>query len=411
MTTPLSVTLTGQSLIHHDLRSVTDPRLDRIAQILKASAVTFTNLETTIFGRHGGWPLKGSYFGCSTPAVLDALQHLGFNSLSLANNHAFDLGPSGVLSTLEEVGAKGLLHAGVGMDRRQAHTIGKKVFGSWTVGLAAMDAGPGPAFMYAEDESHDRMARPGVNRLHVSRIFDLKDEAFDLLRSVQREFLTTPLEHANYAQPEDPPLLNDTKEINFYGTVFRRSDGNTRRIVVDRRSAREQLAAIEEEARRGTFVIAYLHHHHWEPRWDQAPPWVQDFAHDCIDAGARIFASHGAPVLQAIEIYRDAPIFYGLGNFLFHTKDEEQEWSPAEVWKSVVATCFFESDRRLREIELRPIVVGGTAALWDRKLKRLAFPVLAEGRMAKDILEDLADHSAGFDTVISIDNEVGRILL
>ncbi|MDX3929462.1 MAG: CapA family protein [Shinella sp.] len=45
-----------------------------------------------MYGRHGGWPMKGSYFGCSALAVLDALKDIGFNALALSNNHAFDVG-------------------------------------------------------------------------------------------------------------------------------------------------------------------------------------------------------------------------------------------------------------------------------------------------------------------------------
>ncbi|MFS8056304.1 CapA family protein [Rhizobium sp. BR 317] len=411
MSAPFSVALTGQSLIRHDLQTISDRRLNEVVQLLKTSDVVFTNLETTIYGRYGGWPLKGSYFGAAAPSVLAALRELGFNSLALANNHAFDLGPSGILSTLEEASAQDFLHAGIGVDQHQAAKIEKKMRGSRTVGLIAMDAGPGPSFMYAEDAVEGRMARPGINRLKVSRVFELEVETFNMLRSIQKRFLSSDLERANYAQPEDPPQTNAKDEIDFYGTVFRRSDQYARRIVIDRQSAWNQLSAIVEEAGRGTFVIVYLHHHHWEPSWQQVPPWVQDFAHNCVDAGAGLFVSHGAPVLQAIEIYRGAPIFYGLGNFIFHTDKDEQEWSPPEVWKSIVASCNFETGGRLREISLRPVIVGGPEALSDRQLERLPFPVFAEGKLADDIFDDLADRSAGFDTVVSHENGIGRIIL
>ncbi|MBB6219618.1 CapA family protein [Rhizobium leguminosarum] len=410
MPAPLSIALTGQSLIRHDLRTINDPRLHEIVQFLKASDIAFTNLETTIHGRHGGWPLKGSYFGAAAPEVLASLKELGFNSLALANNHAFDLGPPGILSTLEEASAHDFLHAGIGPDRRHAGKVEKKVLGSRTIGLIAMDAGPGPSFMYAENESEGRMSRPGINRLKVSRAFELDKEAFNMIRSIQNRFQSSDLERANYAQPEDPPKVNGEDEIDFYGTVFLRSNQYARRIVVDEHSARIQLSVIAEEAGRGIFVVVYLHHHHWEPNWQQVPPWVRDFAHSCIDAGAGLFVSHGAPVLQAIEIYHGSPIFYGLGNFLFHTDKDEQEWSPSEVWKSVIATCNFEMGGRLLEISLRPIIVGGAEALSDRQRDRLPFPVFAEGKMAKAILDELASRSAGFDTILSEENEIGRIV-
>jgi len=411
MSAPFSIAITGQSLIRHDLRAKSDPRLAEIAQILKASDVAFTNLETTIHGRHGGWPLKGTYFGASAPEVLAALKEIGFNSLALANNHAFDLGPPGILSTLEEVAARDFLHAGIGIDKRHAAKGQKKRFGSQKVALIAMDAGPGPSFMYAEDASEGRKARPGVNRLNVSRVFDLEADTFSVLRSIQERFRSSALERANYAQPEDPPDLHGPDDMDFYGTMFRRSDKSVRRMVVDRHSASAQLSTIAEEAGHDAFVIVYLHHHHWEPSWQQVPSWVRAFARDCVNAGASLFVSHGVPVLQAIEIYRNTPIFYGLGNFIFHTDKEEPEWTPPEVWKSVIATCSFGSGGRLEDISLRPIVIGGTEALSDPVRERLPFPVPADAGMAAGILDDLAKRCAGFGTVLSLEDGIGRIAL
>ncbi|MER9210434.1 CapA family protein, partial [Mesorhizobium sp. M0771] len=106
--------VTGQSLIKHDIRDVKNERFIAVTDFLRQGDVVFTNFESTILGKHGGWPTKGKYFGYSRAEVLDALQAIGFNALALANNHAFDLGAGGILSTLEEVEARGLLHAGIG---------------------------------------------------------------------------------------------------------------------------------------------------------------------------------------------------------------------------------------------------------------------------------------------------------
>ncbi|WP_372999416.1 CapA family protein [Lutispora sp.] len=42
-------------------------------------------------------------------------------------------------------------------------------------------------------------------------------------------------------------------------------------------------------------------------------------AHSMIDAGADIIMGHHTHVVQGIEIYKDKPIFYSLGNFIFTT--------------------------------------------------------------------------------------------
>jgi poly-gamma-glutamate capsule biosynthesis protein CapA/YwtB (metallophosphatase superfamily) len=402
MLAPFTLALTGQSLIHHDVRHVSEDGFSAIKDLIRKADVSFTNLETTILGRHGGWPLKGAYFGCSPAVVLDSLKDLGFNTLSLSNNHAFDLGPSGVLSTLEEVESRGFLHAGIGVDANEANRAGIKQLGKRKVALVAMDGGPGPAIMYADNATGTRPARPGVNKLDVSRVFEIDDEKFATLRAIQETFLSNPMERGTYTQPDDPRELTSPDEIDFYGTIFRRSSGNSRRIVIDEANLQGQLATIRRAASDGAFVIAYLHHHHWEPDWREVPGWIEVFARSCIDAGANVFASHGAPVLQPIEIYRGAPIFYGLGNFMFHLPEGEDEWSSPDVWKSVVATCRFDDNNCLQSIDLTPIVIGGEQQLSKNDYHQRMLPVPASQGLAYSMLEDLSRRSKKYRTSIEL---------
>lgn len=406
MSAPFSLVMTGQSLIQHDIRNSTDPGFAEIGRLLKQADIAFSNFENAILGCHGGWPMKGSYFGCAQPVVLDALKDIGFNALSLANNHAFDLGPPGILSTLIEVAMRDFLHAGIGVDRDKAAQAGVKSIASRNIALAAMDAGPGPATMYADNAGRDRPARPGVNGLRVTRTFEVEEAIFDMLATIQTTFQSSGLERANYAQPHDPPQLDPEEALDFFGTVFRRSKANQRKILVDRQSAMTQLTVIADAAANGQFVIAYLHHHHWEPDWQEVPNWVRAFAHDCIDAGARTFVSHGAPVLQPIEIYKGAPIFFGLGNFIFHTEKTEGEWDPPEVWRSVVATCMFDADDELRSIELLPIVLAHPS---EKDCCEDCVPTPATGQIARRIITDLAKRSRRFGTAIVEEDGIGKI--
>jgi poly-gamma-glutamate synthesis protein (capsule biosynthesis protein) len=43
-------------------------------------------------------------------------------------------------------------------------------------------------------------------------------------------------------------------------------------------------------------------------------PYERPIAHAAIDAGADIVVGHHAHIIRGIEIYRDKPIFHGLGN-------------------------------------------------------------------------------------------------
>lgn len=403
-----NVVVTGQSLITRDVRLVRDERFADVVRFLSQGDVVFTNFESTILGRHGGWPTKGKYFGYSGADVLDALQAIGFNALALANNHAFDLGAHGVLSTLEEVEARDFLHAGIGIDEADAARPGRRRLGNRDVALLAVDAGPGPTNMYAENQTTARPSRPGVNRLKTTRRIGVTTEHFENLAELAGNLQSSHLELANYAQPEDPPPVAGDNDINFYGTMFTRAAVCGRQVEVDPQSAAIHLKAIHDAAARGDFVIAYLHHHHWAPNWQDVPGWVQVFARACIDAGASLFVSHGAPVLQAVEIYKGSAIFYGLGNFLFHTDPGENEWSPPEVWQSVVAACRYDKEGKLDAVNLLPVVIdqNGSAA---RSGENGLVPRAATADRAQDILAQLADRSRAFGADIEISGALGRI--
>lgn len=408
MSSSFTLTLTGQSLIRRDVRHVSDEGFAAIKKLIQKADVSFTNLEVPILGRHGGYPLKGSHFLCAPAVVLDSLKDIGFNALALSNNHSFDLGPSGVLSTLEEVEERGFLHAGIGVDPTAAQQAGVKEFGVRKVALIAMDAGPGPAIMYAENATETRPARPGVNKLDVSRVFEVNDKNFENLVAIQETFQSSPWELSSYAQPNDPPKLASSDEIDFYGTIFRRATGNHRRIVVDEVNLQGQLATIRKAASDGAFVIVYLHHHHGEPSWCNVPEWVKSFARSCVEAGANAFISHGEPALQPIEIYRGAPIFFGLGNFLFHVSGGD-DWIAPDVWKSMVATCSFDGNNHLQSIDLVPIVIGAEQLLGSSSdyHKRIV-PVPASKGLAYAMLEDLSQRSERHGTRIVL--EEGRVV-
>src|SRR5215475_13772687 len=47
--------------------------------------------------------------------------------------------------------------------------------------------------------------------------------------------------------------------------------------------------------------------------------YMTEIAHAAIDAGADIVVGHGPHYSLPIEVYKGKPVFYGLGNFSFHT--------------------------------------------------------------------------------------------
>lgn len=402
--------VTGQSLIKHDIRDIDAAEFRAVQNILRKADLSFTNFEGTILGDHGGWPLKGSFFGCSRPIVLDALAEMGFGALSLSNNHAFDLGPSGVLATLDEVEQRRMLRAGIGRDHRHASQAGRGVVGTNRIAMVAMDGGPGPDLMYAADGDEHRPARPGINRLKLSQLLEVDDRAFEELTAIRDKVGYTAIDLSNDSQPNDPPFVDPIDELALGRTIFKRAGRFGRNVRIDDRDMARNLQEIASAASEGYLVVAYLHHHHWASDWYKVPEWVGSIARRCIDAGAAMFLSHGAPVLQPLEIYSGRPIFYSLGNFIFHVPSKST-WHSPEVWESVIGVCSFEADNRLVEIEFHPVVIGGEEGLSHSSLEERLAPHIATDGRANRILTRFQAQSAELGTQIQIENDVGILRL
>src|SRR5271154_1197809 len=111
----LSITLAGQSMIRSDIRASAPEAMSTIASLLKGD-VNFTNFEGTVAKPdqpNENAPFQGSGF-LAPPEALDALKTLGFNLVSLSNNHAADLKVPGIQNTLEQVKRLDMAHAGIG---------------------------------------------------------------------------------------------------------------------------------------------------------------------------------------------------------------------------------------------------------------------------------------------------------
>jgi poly-gamma-glutamate capsule biosynthesis protein CapA/YwtB (metallophosphatase superfamily) len=80
-------------------------------------------------------------------------------------------------------------------------------------------------------------------------------------------------------------------------------------------SCEEIINEIEKVRTRVDFVIISMH---WGTEYEHVPEKHQvEWAHRLIDAGADLVIGHHPHVLQSIEIYKERPILYSLGNFVF----------------------------------------------------------------------------------------------
>jgi len=167
------------------------------------------------------------------------------------------------------------------------------------------------------------------------------------------------------------------------------------------------LAAISAAGRAADYVIACLHNHQWGDDMRVTRPWAREFAQKCIDAGADVFVSHGAPLLHGIEIYRGKVLLHGLGSLVFQSRTEIGHY-PAEVWQSAIVHCDF-TDGALRDVQIVPVSLNETGDDPDRHLLTRGRPRLATGAPAAQILERLSSLSEVFGAALHVSGDRAQI--
>src|SRR5205823_2818337 len=173
----IEITLTGQSMIRSDIRAHAPAAVPVITSLLKGDVV-FTNFEATVLDvKKGQSPKDGRFL--SPPEAMDALKSFGFNIISLANNHAFDLKTFGIENAVAEANKLNLVHAGTGKNIAEAAAPAYLRTPKGTVALIAIASGLVPEGGSATPN------RPGVNELRVQNNRPDPEDAQRILQNIR----------------------------------------------------------------------------------------------------------------------------------------------------------------------------------------------------------------------------------
>lgn len=332
MTTPsFRLVLAGQSLIERPLHDMPLASSEPVRELICSADLAITNLEVAIHTPNG-WPTRDHASHVAPESVLDTLAWFGFRAVATASNHAFDLGPAGIVAGLEATRRRSMITAGTGIDASAAAAAGTGVVGGVRVAMLGAVAATNPPGSHALDARDGVPARPGVNRLRVD-------------------------EHAE-PDPRDLTALLD---------------------------------AVHETARVADLVVVYLHNHYWADPQEATPTWVRKLARQCIDEGAAVVFGHGTPVLQGVEFYRGHLIAYGLGSFIFHTKKPLTYGVAA--WESALVDLDIAPDGTVLQAKLHPLTHGKHLD-HDAAAAAHGAPIFAAPRTATEIVQRLARLSA-----------------
>ncbi|MBR2282428.1 MAG: CapA family protein, partial [Spirochaetales bacterium] len=341
------------------LNVVRDDGFRSISDYVHSSDVRFVNLETSIFtdgdsGIYGNQFSGGTYLHAD-PSILKDLKDYGFNILSFANNHAFDFAVNGFLSTKKAVDEAGFTNAGAGIDLEEASAPAFIDTGKGKVALVAVNSSIGNPVMIAGRRSKRFIGRPGINPLREERRVQVTERQFATIKEIVSQSRVNAALDISRAEGYTAPAKEG--EVTIGNTVFLSGPEAKTLSSPNKADMNRVLDSIADAKDRADFVLVSIHSHSvcGNSKEDIAD-FLVEFAHTCIDHGADAILGHGPHILRAVEIYRDRPVFYSLGDFILQCDDVQS--APADFYEK----NGIEVDCPLEEL-FRKRSAGGTRGL------------------------------------------------
>lgn len=296
-----------------------------LAEVIKRADVKLFNLENVLSDK----PIYGSsYCGgvwlLAKEDTLDDTLEFGFNGCSFANNHTMDYSYDGMFNTIRAVKERNVPICGAGRDLEEASDYAVIETENGKCALISLCSSFNDAAR-AGAASETLPGRPGLNPLRFSTVYHISPEHMQKLQEISaathidgRRNRSRLGGYTPYA-PEGCFGFGDYvfKESEFEGKSSKVSEVDMQRTENTIRKALEECES----------VVVNIHSHEIKNDTDDEPDdFLIEFAHRCIDAGASAVVGTGTHQLKAIEIYNGKPIFYSLGNFIFHS--DSAFWMP-----------------------------------------------------------------------------------
>lgn len=415
-TGPITIALAGDLLVTDPLGAAErDQGFVAARSAVRGATFALANLEMNLRDASeappGGtesssrWPWGGA-------RQAEFLRELGFDAVTLANDHAADYGVDAVLSTRRVLDAAGVLHAGTGEDLAQARAPLKA--GRIAVFGVAVSSMPDARATASRGEIK---GRPGVNPLRYTADITVDAATFRTL--------------SDSAQANGGAQASGN-ELKMSGATINQGERSGVDFVVDATDEREILDAIRAARGEASIVIVSVHAH--EPSNGSVEPaqFVQRFARAAIDAGAVIVVGHGPHRLRGIEIYGNGVILYSLGNFFFQplridfraanmfdrganlydaavgagggAGADRPPTEDAAWWRSVLALATVDA-RGVTALSLVPLDLGS-----DKSLETRGIPRVVRGDTS-GLLEQVQAMGRNLPTEVSIEPTSGQLLV
>lgn len=425
ITAPFTVAAVGDIIEPQPLYS-SDPRFNELVDHIRKADVGFANFESTLVDFR---TFQGGIAGTEAPLEMgQAVKAMGITIVNHANNHTFDGGVFGMMSTDEELDKLGIAHAGTGKNLQAARAAAFQETPKGRVGLVAMystddvsNYGPNYEKAAATEWNGKTGGAPGENILHLTTYHIVSPDQLQTLKAVAEQAI------GSRAAASAAPAEGAPERFKFFDEWYQAGDKpGALSYQMNQRDEKAILTSVRDGKLMCDFMIVTIHAHQTTSYRSQgvggsdhnAADFLIKLAHDSVDAGADEFVAHGVHVLHGIEIYKGKPIFYGVSNFVFQfplqfgmggeAMATEKgpptglEIDPSQV--TVLTTTTWEKGQ-LKEVHIYPVDLGGRR----RPMSQLGIPMTPSPEDAQRILKDIQEYSKPFGTNIAIENNVGVI--
>ncbi|MDH3734250.1 MAG: CapA family protein [Gemmatimonadota bacterium] len=418
----MSFSLAGDAIITRAMQPYREPGFLALRDLIQGTTAGFVNLEVLFHDYEEDVipaASSGGTYMRAEPRLASELTWFGFDMVSLSNNHTMDFGAGGARRTKKAAEAAGLSVAGFGENLAAARAPAFTETPGGRVALISI-ASTFSDGMRAGHQRPDMRGRPGLSPMRY-----------------QTEVTVLPADMAGLRGAINAwrPGAGNGRSVGMSGVRFVEGSSPGVRTTAHAGDLAEVVAVVEDARRQADWVIVTSHSHEGAPGNRNVPAdFVVEVAHAVIDAGAHMFVAHGPHVVRGIEIYKDAPIFYSLANFIF--QNETVELQPADnyaaqglehtdhpgqfqstrienmgggfpadpaYWESFLAVTEYEAGK-LKEVRLHPITLGHGLSRAVR-----GRPILADEELGWKILDEMAELSRPFGATLTVENGVGII--
>ncbi|KAH8701805.1 hypothetical protein BGW36DRAFT_355958 [Talaromyces proteolyticus] len=261
---------------------------------VRAADTCFANLEMPFV--KNGYATEKLIALKADPVHSHIIRDIGVDVVTIANNHGMDYGIEGLRETIQTLDSIGVSHAGGG-------------------------------------ENVTESFRPVWNEIKNTKVAYIG--------------VTTTLPNGSGAGPSRPGLAGVRVYTKYVidSVALDESPGMSPFVETETYKPDEDLLlqSIKNARARADLVFVAIHWgvpYGWvSSTQDEIATYQQPLAHAMIDAGASAIFGHHPHVVQGVEVYKDVPIFYSLGNFIFSndivTPKQETRQFPPYVWTSL----------------------------------------------------------------------------